>query len=374
MKNKICVYAIAKNEEQFVDSWCESAMEADAVVVLDTGSTDNTVEKLREHGVMVETKTFTPWRFDDARNESMKLIPEDCNILVCIDLDERFEPGWANIIRDNWIERTHERVWYMYTWSHDCYGNNARNFVCNKIHSRDWKWQYPVHELLRNIHTNSEDCDREKCLDLSDQVHLHHYPDMNKSRASYLPLLKQRKLEDPNDYYGRIYLAHEYYYREYYKESIQELKDILQNPLFKEKLNQLDKASCYLFMGDSYSALGECNKAILAYHKAIDIDETYREPYINLAKIYLSQKRYSFAEGALKTAIQKSYRHYSWLERDLSWTYEPYDLLTLACYYNNNKKESIVYAAKALSYCPEDERLKNNLRLCVKNTLEIELV
>lgn len=38
--NKICVYAIAKNEEQFVDRWVDSMSEADVIVVLDTGSTD----------------------------------------------------------------------------------------------------------------------------------------------------------------------------------------------------------------------------------------------------------------------------------------------------------------------------------------------
>ena len=45
--SKICVYAIAKNEEQFVDRWVDSMSEADVIVVLDTGSTDRTVEKLK---------------------------------------------------------------------------------------------------------------------------------------------------------------------------------------------------------------------------------------------------------------------------------------------------------------------------------------
>lgn len=44
---KICVYAIAKNEEQFVDRWMDSMREADWVCVLDTGSTDRTVESWR---------------------------------------------------------------------------------------------------------------------------------------------------------------------------------------------------------------------------------------------------------------------------------------------------------------------------------------
>ena len=47
---RICVYAICKNEEKFADAWMDSMQEADAVVVLDTGSTDHTVEKLRARG------------------------------------------------------------------------------------------------------------------------------------------------------------------------------------------------------------------------------------------------------------------------------------------------------------------------------------
>ncbi|WP_349773029.1 glycosyltransferase [Lacrimispora xylanisolvens] len=47
---KICVYAISKNEEQFVDRWMDAVSEADEVIVTDTGSTDGTVEKLRARG------------------------------------------------------------------------------------------------------------------------------------------------------------------------------------------------------------------------------------------------------------------------------------------------------------------------------------
>ena len=101
--NKICVYAICKNEEKFVDRWLESMSEADYIVVLDTGSTDNTYNLLKNDSrvTKVEQKEINPWRFDVARNESMKLIPDDANILVCTDFDELFTPGWGNILREH---------------------------------------------------------------------------------------------------------------------------------------------------------------------------------------------------------------------------------------------------------------------------------
>ena len=42
-KYKVCVYAISKNEEKFVNRCFKSMKETDEIYVLDTGSTDNTV-------------------------------------------------------------------------------------------------------------------------------------------------------------------------------------------------------------------------------------------------------------------------------------------------------------------------------------------
>ena len=93
-KNKVCVYAISKNEEKFAKRWYESMKEADEVYVLDTGSTDNTVNILKNLGAKVTIKEINPWRFDVARNESLSLVPKDCDICVCTDLDEIFNKGW----------------------------------------------------------------------------------------------------------------------------------------------------------------------------------------------------------------------------------------------------------------------------------------
>ena len=69
-KYKVCVYAITKNEEKFVNTWVDSMSEADEIYVLDTGSTDNTVKLLKERGVNVTVENINPWRFDVARNKS----------------------------------------------------------------------------------------------------------------------------------------------------------------------------------------------------------------------------------------------------------------------------------------------------------------
>ena len=101
-KLKVCVYAISKNEEMFVDRWVESMKEADEIFVLDTGSTDNTVQKLRDNGVTVKEEIISPWRFDVARNLSLDMVPDDSDICVCTDLDEVFKEGWRVEIENVW--------------------------------------------------------------------------------------------------------------------------------------------------------------------------------------------------------------------------------------------------------------------------------
>ena len=104
-KLKICVYAISKNEEKFVKRWMNSIKDADEIFVLDTGSTDNTVNLLKEMGAKVKTKIIKPWRFDTARNESLKLIPEDYDVCVCLDIDEIIDN-----LEENEIDLQNEKI------------------------------------------------------------------------------------------------------------------------------------------------------------------------------------------------------------------------------------------------------------------------
>ena len=59
---RVYVYAICKNEEKFVEGWMASMAEADGVYVLDTGSEDGTVPKLRALGAQVAVEEIKPWR------------------------------------------------------------------------------------------------------------------------------------------------------------------------------------------------------------------------------------------------------------------------------------------------------------------------
>lgn len=382
MENKICVYAICKNESQFVEKWLDSMSEADYIVVLDTGSEDDTYEKLKADPrvTRVEQKVISPWRFDVARNESLKLAPEDTTVYICTDLDEILHKGWGDALRSKWIPNFHVRANYKYIWSHTNTGEPGRVFWYNKIHDKNWIWKHPVHELLIPTTDLTDNYISEHTLSLWDDVTLEHFPDRTKSRGSYLPLLELRAEESPDDYYGLFYLSHEYYYRGFYDKSIDILTKIVNE--YADKYSNLDKAAAYLFLGDDWRKKGDRQKALYFYTKGIEIEPTYRECYLNAAEIYNELRMYEVAASYVETALERSHRHFTWVERDKSYNEQPDDILSIAYYYiamkdkNKEKKATLLkvayaYMAKALYFDPNNERLLYNKSFIDKALKEV---
>ena len=170
MKNyKICVYAICKNESKFIKRWYESIKGADYICVLDTGSEDDSLEILKKLNIKVKQKVIKPWRFDVARNESMKLIPKDADICICLDLDEIMLPGWKEELHKIWNDKI-TRINYKYNWSLDENNKPIISFYANKIHKNGYyKWTHPVHEILTQL--------KEEFTLTTDNIIINHYPD-----------------------------------------------------------------------------------------------------------------------------------------------------------------------------------------------------
>lgn len=360
MSYKICIYAICKNEAKFVDKWYESMKEADEIIVVDTGSTDDTVAKLKQYPkIKVFEKTWDVWRFDEPRNYAMSLASEDIDIFFSTDLDEVLEPGWAKVLKEKWNPEVHTRAVYKYAWSHLPNGEPARIFHYTKIHNKDWKWQYPVHEIL----TRDGECwhNQNETLDLFNEIYLHHYPDPKKSRGNYLPLLELRAEENPdNDSYGKLYLAHEYFYRGKYDKCINMIKEKLL-PRFEIDYNSLEQANILLFLGDAYAKKNKMQYAIENWTAAILTEKKYRDPYLRLASYYNDMGFFNLSLGYLAEAERISERLYSWLEQDRSWTVEPCDLKAIAHYYLGHYDLAYEYGKEAFIYEPNNKRLLDNL-------------
>lgn len=356
---KIVVYAICKNEAQFVDRWMDSMSEADQVVVLDTGSTDDTVSRLIQRGAVVKSEILSPWRFDVARNHSLELVPIDTDICVCTDLDECFHPGWRTLLEKAWKPGVGQAS-YRYTWSFNADGSEGVVFWSEKIHARQgYCWTHPVHEVLKWIGEGSPGAKI-----AIEGIQLDHHPDPSKSRGQYLPLLELSVQEDPTDDRNVHYLGREYMYKGRWDDCIRTLKGHLAMP---SATWRDERAASMRYIAKSYAMKGERQTARNWYLQAIAEAPHLREPYVDLALLLYGEKDWEGVLYFTKCALQIQSRPRTYICEASSWGSLPHDLRAMALYYTDRREEALSEAQKALSLEQENPRLQKNVQLIEKN-------
>ena len=198
MTLKVGIYSPCRNEEKHVNDWYESCREADYIYVADTGSTDNTIQLLKERGVVVTNVSIQGWRFDLAFNIAMCLLPADTDVCIRLDMDERLQPGWRAALEKAWTPET-TRLRYPYVWNWVAPGIPGRTWYSDRIHARSgYYWQGHTHEGL---------CARvPEIQTFTDDVKIWQFPDA-KDKKSDLPLLQECVNEWPHDARLRAYLG-----------------------------------------------------------------------------------------------------------------------------------------------------------------------
>ena len=68
---KISVYAICKNEESFIEDMIKSCHGIDEIVICDTGSSDRTIDIIKQYNVKLININVSLWRFDDEKNKKL---------------------------------------------------------------------------------------------------------------------------------------------------------------------------------------------------------------------------------------------------------------------------------------------------------------
>lgn len=354
-KYKIVVYAISKNEEKFVDRWVDSMQEADEIYVLDTGSTDKTVSKLKKRKVNVKKKIIKPWRFDVARNESLKLVPSDADICVCTDLDEVLEKGWRKKLEEIWQDNI-TRLRYNYNWKLDENNKPIVNFYTDKIHIRDnYKWTHPVHEVL--TYTNGNEV-----FLTTDEITLNHYPDNTKSRSSYLPLLELSVKEDPEDDRNMHYLGREYMYYQKWDKCIDTL---IKHLSLKTATWKDERCASMRFIARSYRNLNRIEEAKMWLDKAISEAPYLRDPYVEKAMLEYELENWNEVIKNCNTALKITTHTKCYINETFSFDNTIYDLLSIAYFYLDDIDNAIINIDKALKMKPDNERLLKNKEIFI---------
>lgn len=354
---KICVYAISKNEEQFVDRFCEAARDADVILIADTGSVDKTVDRARRwdnantYGgpkVVTPSISIKPWRFDHARNAALALIPDDIDVCVSLDLDEILQPGWREEIERVWKVGETTRLRYMFDWG--C----GIAFWYEKIHARHgYYWHHPCHE-----YPMPDGRTKEVWADASpDFLMVVHKPDPTKSRGQYLDLLKLSVTEDPHCPRNAFYYARELSFHRRYAEALAECDRFLALP---RATWHTERCYAYRVKGRCYTELGDLRSAESAFIFAAAAAPETREPWCELAENMYHQKRwhecYAFA---LKT-LSITEREKVYTVDPGVWGHWPHTWAAISAWQLGLFEESRRHASAAFAFDPDNAMVRSN--------------
>jgi glycosyltransferase involved in cell wall biosynthesis len=294
---KIAVYGIFKNEEKFIVRFLESCLDADQIVLCDTGSTDKTVEIIKDavnfynanDRVRIEKITVLPWRFDDARNTALTFVNPDIDLCISLDSDEYLMSGWKQELINNY-EKNVTRYYHRFCsyWNED--ETNKSEHWHDRIHLRKgYKWNLPVHEILEIYSQPNEE------IKWLPNFHMYQKPDMTKDRGSYLELLEVSVRERPKVWKSWSFLASEYYTHNRPDDALNALEKAILLP-------DSDKSFLFNFKATVLNYMDRFDEAIASLRTAINFSPTIREYNVYLAELYEKQFDKTTEPGLIQMA------------------------------------------------------------------------
>jgi tetratricopeptide (TPR) repeat protein len=208
MGGSLWAYTIAKNEGHNVEGWKESLGDLPCFV-LDTGSSDDTRQRLDENGIDWSEAYFDPWRFDTALNTALACVPIEAAWVVRVDMDERLTD--VDVLRE--MATTAEFL------EADMVGIGQRyspevTLLNRRLHRRSGlMWRGATHEVLVSASgTDPFWMDRWAPGEpvMLDQVE---GPQVHRALRDDIPALTIAHKEDPDEPRWLYYLGREYYAR-----------------------------------------------------------------------------------------------------------------------------------------------------------------
>ena len=348
MPLKVAVYTIALNEAMHVDRWADSAVDADYRIIGDTGSTDGTVERLQSKGVIVHRLAIRPWRFDDARNATMALIPDDVEICVTMDMDTFLAAGWRPKLVDAWTPGTTALYSRMILRANTDNLDGVGGSPSKSFHHRwGYRFRRPVHEAL--FFTGESEV-AHNCYDIV----MYHVQDHGKTtRRQYLPLMEVAHREDPRDSQICFWLGREYMWASRLEEAVKLLQLYLELPTSSWG-EERSEAMRYLARLQPEKKLHWLDRARTeAPHR--------REIWLDLAEELHQQQDWAGLLWACSNGIEKTRHTQSYLDDGRCWGFRLFDLGAIACWNLNVMDKAVEWGEKALALDPANDRLKSNL-------------
>lgn len=301
---------ISRNEEKTLPRMLQSIKPfidlGGDVVILDTGSSDTTVEIAKNAGcnvvevgdkyrqlitdqiaTLINEKFIidgdeeivkegdTLFNFSAARNFAATLAKND--MISCQDCDEEYTKLDIDAIC-KLIDKGHSQFEYNFVFSHDDFGNEAIKFIQSKFYDRSkLQWAGIIHEVLQPI---TNDIIKRTFLP-EDIFKLEHWQNHGTNRIGYLKGLALDCFMNPDNDRNCHYFARELMYHGRLHSAIKEFKRHIAMDRWPA-----ERAQSMIYIGDCYGRLNVPSKQVEWYKKAFELDSGRREALIKLGFYY----------------------------------------------------------------------------------------
>lgn len=270
---KLSLCMIVKNEEKLLPECLKSAKDfVDEIVIVDTGSTDKTIEIARQYNAKIYEHLWEN-NFSKHRNQSISYATSDW--ILYLDADEELIPPSGEIVRkaiqDNTIDSIAVQIINPF--------NNGKNVaVFNSV--RVFKNHIRFEGIVHNMEVG---CRSTKFYPI--QI-LHHGYNLNeqKMKAKFertTSLLKAQISKDPDNPLPHHYLSASYlsmggYDQKYYRKAIEESTTAIRLATERQENDEIYlsthyiAAACHLNLGNTNEAEAICKAALRIFPEHLD--------------------------------------------------------------------------------------------------------
>ena len=351
------------------------------LIMVDTGSTDNTVEMAIKHGFNVtsvgarfvehltqeETSQlnrdyiiaddppidFTQdgiFHFANARNFAASLAQH--NYVFMPDCDEELDPFViAEVIEA--VKTGVGEITCDYIWSRNQHGKPDVFFERSRFYDRQqMRWEGMIHEAL---FWNTSGITKHLPSSVL-KINHHQIGDNIRSTRDLKGLLLDCK-KNPNNDRNAHYCGRQLLWCGRPRSAIKQLTAHINMSKW-----DAERAQSWIYIGEAYKQLNLPVNEYDAYQNAIKLDPNRRTPWLKMSEYHHRYNRPQLCACYASAALAIRKRSGFYMERESEYTYEPHDLLYWAHWNLGNKMEAKHHWQQAKESDPNNPRYIHDAR------------